>query len=168
MQRKNEGSFWGSSLGIFEGVIFLIICHLTLHADFGLNLWMGCDSSAEHQAATSLTVPDRLFQALCFWKTALVSFVLGFSGPSTVSSRQLVLHKHRLQEKVDGSSISHWLQLNSHLRETVSPHSPLQHPFQTVVWSPLQRDLHMSYSLCETARFTVSLEMSNIPFFSYR
>lgn len=90
MQRKNEGSFWGSSLGIFEGVIFLTICHFTLHADFGLNLWMGCDSSAEHQAATSLTVPDRLFQALCFWKTALVSFVLGFSGPSTVSSRQLV------------------------------------------------------------------------------
>lgn len=36
MQRKNEGSFWGSSLGIFEGVIFLTICHFTLHADFGL------------------------------------------------------------------------------------------------------------------------------------
>ena len=158
MQRKNEGSFWGLILRIFEGVIFLTICHFTLYADFGLNLWMGRESYAQHHVATSLIVPDRLFQAMSFWKTAIVSFILGFSGPSTVSSRQLVLNKHWLKEKLNSSNISHWLQLYQNLRETVSSHSPLQNPFQKVIQSPLWRDLHMSYSLCKAAHFTASLE----------
>lgn len=43
--------------GVFAGVISL--CHFTLCADFGLNLWVRCDASAQRHVVMPLTGPRQ-------------------------------------------------------------------------------------------------------------